>query len=83
MDEADQEAREKQGGKGKVDLVVLDEKLVELFPVLLICKDIKTANNISEEIKSCLPSIKTIPYWRDDSQELPRDVKFTFKKKEN
>ena len=52
-------------------------------PVLLICKDIKTAKNISEEIKSCLPSIKTIPYWRDDSQELPREVKFTFKKKEN
>ena len=38
VDEADQEAREKQGSKGKVDLVVLEEKLVELFPVLLIGK---------------------------------------------
>ena len=52
-------------------------------PVLLICKDIKTAKNIWEEIKSSLPSIKTIPYWRDDSQKLPREVNFAFKKKEH
>ena len=50
-------------------------------PVLLICKDINSAKEISEEIKRSLPALNTIPYWRDDSHELPSKVFNTLLKK--
>ena len=52
-------------------------------PVLIICKDMKTAAKISDEIKSSLPAIKNIPYWRDDNQKLPREVNFEFPGRRN
>ena len=43
-------------------------------PVLLICKDIKTAEEIFKEISTSLSKANTIAYWRDDNHSLPLEV---------
>ena len=39
--------------------------------VLVICRDMNTAEATFKRIKTCIGSDKLVSYWRDDTQSLP------------
>ena len=43
--------------------------------ILLICKDMNSAQNIYDQLKSIIDHSRLIAYWRDDIQKLPQVTK--------
>ena len=46
--------------------------------ILLICKDMNTAQSIYDQLKSTIDQSKLFAYWRDDTQKLPQVIRSLF-----
>ena len=46
--------------------------------ILLICKDMNTAQSIYDQLKSRIDQSRLFAYWRDDTQKLPQVIHTSF-----